>query len=267
MKHWNLLALGFLVLLGPDLAHPQSPPAGHEPRVCSGFNSGAKKWGMVGSDPRSDGNDCPRGHAWFAVAAGLKREFASGPDFVSISGSCCPLPADDILTDEHLTTFSSCPDGYVATGASLEKRPPICESDDFYACLHASYQTRTKLRCTRINQQRYALSAVKPGTTISLTHHLRESFEQRVARSRMPVSMRYGLGRTSQTTWVDRACVGSPPGALFVGRDDKRCSKVYFRILEFRGVAADPSPGTRVQMVPNCLAISDPLDPKADCLR
>src|SRR5262249_13934388 len=86
-----------------------------------------------------------------------------------------------------------------------------------------------------------------------------------VGKSQVPVGLRYGLGRTARKIWETDSCAGLPWGSLLVGKFSRPCG-LWYQDLEYRGVGDDPPDGSPVAVIPNCLAISDPLDATPTCI-
>ena len=220
--------------------------------------------------------NCPDNHVLMSVSPVLKRKYASGASSVGISGTCCPLPAEDILLDEKVSSFTDCPDNFIVTGVFPEKPLPKCEAareDPLNGalsglCSLSAYKTKTKLLCTKIDSKRYKLGPVTTGLHKAMSGHLGELFsDDFTSWKQIPVALRYGLGRLTRSLWTESNCVGFPWGSIFVGKDGKYCSEIKFRQLLFQGLPQDPPADTPVKMFPDCLRLDDPLSEFPKCLK
>ena len=65
-----------------------------------------------------------------------------------------------------------------------------------------------ELRCTRINSDRYRLgSTPSPMYVYGWQPHFSTLFHRKTQKSRMPVSIRYGVGRYGDRRWQRRGAV------------------------------------------------------------
>lgn len=193
---------------------------------------------------------CPDGYAVLNLG-NVRRDF-SGRVKRDLSGICCRLPAQDILTSEHRYADNRCPENFVLTGFRAfesEKR----ENG------HAG-----ALRCTAIDRSRYQLGPEQPGSYWGFAYSMR--FEKgRIPRTRLPVALRFGAGRTIWQSRTDGGCAGGTAGGLFVSIDGETCMEHRFRRLEYSGAPGDPEQGTAVKMFPECSSLEDPNDPLSGC--
>lgn len=178
-------------------------------------------------------------------------------DQYELTGQCCPLPPGTLL-DEHVMASLRCPDGSVITGSEMD--PP--GSDKYPRRVRS-----TRLRCTRVNPERASLAAETPGWRVGwgedpLPRYLYsdDNLPRLTSRSRLPVELRYGVGRASPTAFSDNICIGVPFGSLVTAADDKSCIAIKFRQL------IDRSTGKPYRYDPDCIALSDPLGPAPRCL-
>lgn len=197
------------------------------PYVCVGYlpESATTKWGYYRS--------CPRGYAIF--------DSIFFKDYVA--GSCCRLPADDILQGEQLDGgFLKCPENSLATGVELPG----------------------KLRCTKINEKRYLLSKEQAG--VYWGYGSRQFRERRtVQKANIPLGLRYGIGRDQFQSWHPEGCLGYPWGAILSGWGPETCQNTSYRTLLYLGKEGDPPRGTPVPMFPSCKTGVNPYDPDAGC--
>jgi hypothetical protein len=232
-------------LMTPDpLPAPAVAPVAREgivPKVCVGFKPGAISlpWGY-------EGGNCPKNSVYVAnhdVGGSNK----SGPgEFVQLTGLCCELPADDILTDRHTySEFERCPDQYVATGGA-----GACEQ----GCT---------MRCTQINTKKYTLG---PET---VAYYVKDAeagklYGQgdtiRVHWQQLPESVRWGVLRSSHNEWTGDSCIGVPLGSMLVRKSSKRCDGFFYRELRYLD-------GVPVKIFPDCDTISDLYSPNPTCIK
>ena len=212
-------------------------PPGGEAMACSGFNSKRDRWGV-------EYGYCPRNHAFFGVddPAGAK----GPPKKIRAVHTCCQLPSDDILLQQHVFVQEECPEEYVATGS---KR------------LGEGEATRHLLRCTRVNTDRYKLSTELPSVYWGNGGAGWQEGAVRISRDTIPASLRYSVGRKAIDDWDVDGCVGYPWGSLLSKKSSKYCSGMYFKQLQFVGVPGDPPAGTAVKMLPDCREIANVSDP------
>ena len=225
------LPVGQPVRLGPDA---------NGPYVCLGYNpTSPQKWG-------APYGRCPDGYAFYSSLEHPGR--VEGPEYAFASGTCCRLPARDILRADQVTASAACPDGYVAVGST--------------GTLIAD--RNNALICQQINSDRYQLSEQRAGLYRGLGASLR-AYGKVLADEDIPEAIRPGVLRLSEGKMAIDGCVGDPPGSLLTAKA-KRCSNQRYRQLQYRGLSGDPPAGTPVQMFPICRSISGSLDPTAGCL-
>jgi hypothetical protein len=193
---------------------------------------------------------CPAGYAAYGARFGAGSSISSGEN-VAVYVDCCPLPASDILLDEHVVSFEQCPEGHVVTGGVPET---LCKS------------CRKTLRCTKVNLARYRLEGPEPGTFWGFGSPYWQE-KRHMLRGHLPAAVRYGLGRADRVYWFPRGCTGSPVGSLLTGKSAKWCFGLSFRRLTFAGVNGDPKAGTAVPMYPDCDDLSDIFAPSPRCER
>lgn len=212
------------------------PVPGSNPSVCIGFNHETNQWG-------EEYQVCPTGFAAYGVAdAGGKERPGEKIPAVQV---CCPLPAKDILTSENVYVRESCPEDYVATGSKLD----FSHGDD-------SIQL---MRCTKINSARYQLGAPH-GAKYWGNGFAGWQGSDRIEREEIPPGIRYAMGRQTQEQWGAEGCVGFPWGSLLTKKTQKYCGGFFFRELQFKGAAGDPSTGTPVKMFPDCSDVAQVKD-------
>ena len=220
---------------------PKAPRA-FVPSVCVAFNpENSRPWGEL-IEPCSEGYgvmavDDPARAA--STAAALMRVL------------CCPLPNPDMLTNEHVEVEEQCPEDFIVTGGTP---PSGCET------------CAKKFRCTKINTKRYQLGAPKAagywGSGMSM-------FEQgnKLNKAAIPTALRFGVGRTGESSWDDDGCISDQWGSVLVSKSRSQCSSYLFRRFEYTGsVTGDPAPGTPVKVLPDCTSISSPFDRYPRCL-
>ncbi len=238
------------LLLAATTARAEPSPQ-HSPQICIGYYPQLGAWGHLAIPPVNNFINCPNNWALY----GLMRPSGDPPDgkYVFAVGSCCPLPADDILLDTHVSASEYCPANHVATGGTTLVGNKQVKPDNL-------------MRCTRINTERYQLSQTREGFAWgALTPNY---FEKRVLkRIEIPAAIRFAITRPRSHVGEREGCLGSPIGALLVAKTGKKCSQFLYQELQFRGINGDPQAGTPVQMFPECRDIDDPDDPNARCIR
>lgn len=219
-----------------------------EPQSCIGLNPATGHWG---AQLRPSAHLCPKHYAFFGAAK------PQGPDSgrtAAALGHCCPLPAEDVLTERELFVAAECPDQTVATGVHLRSLPD---------------GERAELRCTAINTARYQLGAASPGALwgfdlASAPYFWKEETVLKAAD--IPPALRSGVSRHDFREFNLNGCIGVPFGSLLVAKHGKRCKHFSFRELQFRGAQGDPPAGTPVTMFPQCRYVADPFSPKPICV-
>ena len=245
-----------MILLGPVGTMAEVPPAGHQPAICNGYLPTFGRWGSV-SHPRFF---CPPNHAYYGIGSpiGSRRPARA----VSINGICCKLPSEDILLGEHLYTYDSCPENYVATGIRVAKNGPCKQKALRYAL--CDDQQGFQLRCTPVNTERYMLGPVLAGRSWGLgSSRWKEGIS--LKRDELPAGIRYGLMRRTHTDFWHSGCVGQEFGSLLTAKAFKGCTGVQFRQLQFRGVAGDPKSATPVVMFKHCTHVGDIFLEESKC--
>ena len=217
------------------------PP--HRPRICNGFIP-PSHWGETGGL-------CPKNYAVYALddPAG-----DADPEHLPFAVTCCPLPASDILLDEHAWSTRVCPSGFVATGVD-------------------NSGSVKRMRCTRVNEARYRLESARRffywGNGES-----GDGGAPMVSRSQIPLGFRAAPGRTGKDTFQDDGCVAGTNeltgkvedwAGLLVSRNGKYCSQMTFRRLLFRGRGDDPRSGTVVPLFADCESQPDKNAPFPTC--
>lgn len=183
--------------------------------------------------------------------------FAAGKRVV-LRATCCPLPASDILTNEHIVAEQSCPENFVATGAMRECPENVAFEDESSTC---SYP----LRCTKLNMTRYQLGRREPGVFWGTgATFWKES--KTILKSDIPLAIRLAMGRINKFSWVQSGCLGSPSGSLFVEKQSKRCHGMIYQQLLFRGLPGDPAAGTPVPMYPQCDTLNHKYSSQPECI-
>lgn len=217
--------------------------AGMNPGVCVGYNPEKNAFG-------EEWRSCPAGYAFMTAddAAG-----PAGPArIIGAHGACCPLPANDMLSEQHVFSEDACPEDHVATGAKgLEK----------------GHSGAKYLRCTRINTDRYQLGEMTPGI------YWGNGFagwqgSRRIEWEDIPAGLRYAAGRQNADRWDIDGCVGYPWGSLLAKKESKYCAGMLFRQVQFKGAPGDPPAGTPVKMFADCDEITNVNDPvNARCVK
>lgn len=208
------------------------------PYVCLGFNPHESTSVWWREEAR-----CPKNHALVGVS--LPKSAFKWAKTGTPRWACCPLPVEDLLTEEPLTGTNQCPDQSVAVGAEPGWKCPSCDQ---------------KLICQKVNLSRYKLDVSTPGVYWGVGR-FRERNRHQVLLSDVPPALRSALGRTGLTTWDVDGCLGYPWGSLLTAMPNERsCDKAEFRRVLNRF-------GEPLQMFPNCSALDDPQSPRGRCLR
>ncbi len=194
--------------------------ADHTPQMCVGYNTIQKNFNpSVG--------ECSSGYAFFL-----------NDDSREIAGPCCRLPANDILTEEHLHgVHDRCPDNFVVTGGNGATCGNACT-----------------MRCTRINTERYQLGLETRGFYWKIEGKYPfggRGLAKQITHQRIPLAIRHAAGRMDKEWDID-GCIGVPFGSLLVGHRKLGCANSLYRQLLFND-------GTPVKMFPDCKEI-DGLD-------
>ncbi len=204
------------------------------PQACIGFNPGInQRWGRISRA------QCPRGYAVMEADDVSGRK---GFDASTMGSLCCPLAADDLLTDEVSVNSIRCPENSVVVGNEFDG-------------------TRFSLRCAQINTARYRLAASASGVYWGLGFSRPIYGSGFISKQQLPAALRYGVGRRSLRAWDPDGCVGTPAGALLVGREGTGC-----RGLKFAEVL-DKNTGAPVALLPTCRAVQDIFAERPRCLR
>ncbi len=231
----------------PVIAETQIGPSS----PCIGYNPESKLWGWDPTGPITKWY-CPRNYAYFSLDR-TSASLQNGRNVKAV-GDCCKLPAEDVLTESHISAFETCPTDFVATGGTFT---------DFYR-----NNSPSALRCTKINTERYQLGPAAPGVLWGVASQASFPFiEPRIIMRRaIPLAIRYGIGRKSRTYWSAAGCIGQPAGSLLTEKLGRGCANYIFRELQYRGAGSDPPAGTPVPIIPQCSEITDIFDPDAQCV-
>lgn len=263
---WRILIIAILffgaaAVFADDLSNDApwvTPP-------CVAYHPNKPFWGAVNIHAEvREHTLCPTHHAIVGLYPVLGDP--DGPSNIPVSGFCCPLPPD-ALSEEHVEDTEACPEDYVATGSRIDEQYFLDLRDSERDVSNFMQSYRQILRCTKINTKRYSLSEPSPLVYWGLTTHFGRMFEKRISRSQIPIGLRYGIGRTTRYHWARDGCVTYPFGSLLTKKTGKECSQLFSRQLLYRGRRGDPASGTPVVDYSGCLAVDDPLSPKARCVR
>ena len=220
------IAPGTRIFVGFLATAPDAAP----PYLCYGYVPGRQKiWGQQGA--------CPVGYAFYELQ-----------DDRALWGTCCPLPAKDILTTDRIEVTGECPDGYVLTGRDE-------------TCSECSLQ---QVYCNKINTDRYMLGASVPAKYWGVGYSSRKE-DNRIDKRDIPIGISHAIGRQNFHQWDIDGCIGQPFGALATAKKGTNCAAILFRQLQYRGAAGDPPAGTAVPMFPACYSIDDVFSEHATC--
>ncbi len=231
--------------------------------ACVGFDSatnsfGWRDWATSKNNPQAGQRrimrTCPPHTVFYGTTMGSGQY---GPSDAPIDANCCPLPEQDILTDEHVEAISHCPDNFVVTGVTIRLK---CGSGK---------ECERPIRCTRINTDRYQLGSEQPGVFWGAS--VKASFpwkeDKKIRVDELPLAIRYGVQRSQRRVFALAGCVGEPPGSLLVAKNSVRCKGFRYRELQYRGVPGDAPKGTAVKMFPECDKIDTVFASDAKCYR
>lgn len=211
-----------------------------------------------GELPRGLGCNCLIDDETFRPYCGVN-EYLVGPDDppgnsrsgdrasgVTVRGCCCPMPADDILSDVHIYAVDeACPPDSIVTGGSVSH----CSRN----CL---------MRCTKINTSRYKLGPVRKGV-----YWRRRGWvlmggwggAQSIYWDEIPAAIRLAHGRVSREVWDGDGCASDPLGAPLVAKRGKLCDLFEFReILTLQGAP--------IVMFPDCATELDKYATNPTCV-
>lgn len=263
-KHRVMLSLCLMLTPLPAWSETPSLRPPPEPHLCVGYNPAAQNWDSTFTMALGDIEaNCPDGYAFFSVDFPMGRPRPARN--ISLGGRCCPVP-DGVLTNRHSYVAEQCPDNSVATGLRSERQVAPCPGE-WGKCVEEWDRLEHTIRCTEIDSSRYQLGPPMQGYIMGFNLRLEPSASETfhyTSRGRIPIGIRYGVTRTGRLGLDAGGFVGFPWGSLFSARHSK--TDIRFRQLQYRGAAGDPLAGTPVRMFPDCLALSDPLDPNATCL-
>ena len=221
------------------------------PKICTGFDAESGKALLGRLDADLAVYSCPTSHALFGVHNPGSSDIV--PFGINLIGNCCPLPHDDILTDEHVRVSDACPPGYVVTGGGTFS---LCDNCEKF------------MKCTKINTKRYQLGPQRSGVAWGVdsrgVYFWKE--RKRIKRKELPVAIRFGVSRRSRWIFEPAGCVGDPMGSIPVRKTSKRCKGIFFRQLQYVGLIGDPPAGTPVKMFPDCHDIDDILSNNPRCI-
>ena len=204
----------------------------HGPYLCAAENRGGEPSTTFGRTL-----ECPPHFAFFEMDD-------SAPPAL---GTCCRLPADDILSTESAWIAGQCPEDSLLT--AIRERQHSTPSE-------------FEFRCTRINTKRYSLSPAGPGYSFGDGSSLSAVPEQ-IDRTRIPLAYRQAFGSIFDSARDRDGCLGQPWGAMLTAINGKDCQKLEFRTLLEKSEAGELTP---VTMYPPCQSLADPYDPSRGCL-
>lgn len=256
-----------LILAGPLqaifallIAQTVLADSSQEPLPCLGYNPATHRWGAESLTAEAAEENCAPGYAF--VGASFAGGRVASPEELMVFGNCCKLPQDALL-EEHIYNAENCPEGSVATGIKLDSAN--------------SNKPALLLRCTNIDKKRYTLGEPQAGVHVGWAREfmlhlglsLLGSSEKQIARSALPIGIRYAIGRREEFRWDSGSCVGDIPGSLLTEKHAKFCKDLRFRSL--LRILPNTSPGdttistVAVSMYPACNALTSVTDPAARC--
>lgn len=245
----RLPALCIFLFLNTALSEvPSKHNPSLKPKICSGTYQLATESSATPLRGLLRSGSCPAHHALFAVRTPTVSRYTAASD-IPVSGFCCPLPSDDILTDTTTSHTVSCPKNSIATGIDSKG----CDS-----CSNA-------LLCTAINTQRYVVSETSPGVVWGVSSTPWKSGAS-LQEADIPPALRYGVNRIDNYADILNGCLALPFGGILAGKASKRCSGFSFRHLHFSGINNDPK-GAAVPMFPTCTVVVDIYSATPRCIK
>ena len=242
----SVLSLAFCALMLPlaTVRAEDRIPSDHHPRPCVGYSSATKRWGWKWMSELWMEATCDPSFAVYEL---------DNPSFIRPNWfNCCPLPANDILVDEHVYVEDSCPENFVVTGQGRA---------------HPPYYLRP-LRCTKINTKRYELLPPESGLKWGYgTSKILVPEGEKLRKTEIPDAIASSYGRKSLGIWDQNGCTPKVFGSLLTGVLSDTCDSTRFRTLVFKGVDSDPPRGYPVTMFPSCRRIADIFDPQTACIQ
>ena len=236
-----------------NLDPPRADPSQFLP-LCLGFDTRGQVIGPKFARSDSPGS-CPADHAFIAIDTVTGRD--RPVEDIPLIGYCCPLP-EGSLHSETVSVIEHCPADFLATGSHLDEHGKVF------------------LDCTKLDVSRYSLAESNSGAALEpaveffpkLLAWVESWFShpgaRRIAWNEIPVAMRYGFSRRSETQWGWESCLGARFGSFLVGRKGVECYENSFAQLLLRSHATNVS--SLVGYSPRCLAIDDVRSGSGKCL-
>lgn len=227
--------------------------------VCTGYHNEVQRWALLDESAAVFEQSCAEGQA--LLSARNKAGPARAGVEVPLGGTCCPLPPE-VLSQQHSFEREQCPADSVITG--FRRARPADSSS------HLSQDARAwrnsgihEIRCTKLNTERYRLGLQSPGLYLGWYQHFRTLLKDRTTRSRLPLELRYGLGRIGKAAWAESNCVGAPWGSLLTAKTSKWCDGFYFAPVVF---ASGDHQGRPAFALDRCAYLENPLDRRPRCV-
>ena len=247
-KALTLLTAAYLVL--PCVALSET--------LCTGYDAAQGSWGPKQVSAAVQEAYCPAGTAFVAHQIATRIGSKKRRHLLPPTGSCCPLP-NNALTNEHTFAEAACPDDHVITGGRIAPDSVSIKWEN-ESSIH--YQ----LRCTRINTKEYTLGPAAETLIVAASEYVDEQLLRTFGRNKVartsynfiPPFLRYGIGRETRTTWLEKLCVGYPWGAPLIELGQHGCAGFVFRPLIPRAGPADDGK--------TCRAVADIYSEHAHCL-
>ena len=219
------------------------------PQICIGYDPVRNVWGLPPQEPTGE-RLCSANQAIFSAVRG--NAGMSKRPFVAVLAVCCPLPSDDILTQQHTWEMESCPEHSIVTGYDAGEN------------VGGTYIAR--IRCTALNTARYRLGEAQGGAFWGTGSSAALPWKENTTllRAGIPPAIRYGIERFQKVVQVSRGCIGQPAGSLFTAKLGFACKDFQFKEL----FAVGPGELLRpVQMFPDCKQVSNLFSPNPECIR
>lgn len=202
------------------------------PFLCNGFQENGEL-GRTAS--------CAAGYAFLEIDDG-------GPP---PTGTCCKLPAIDILSGKEVIAKRRCPDNSILVGVSpmlSSKAQPV------------NWES-LELHCAFINTDRYTLGPPTAGESYGDSSSITTEIHQK-DRDRLPLGIRFGAGRIELSLWDSDGCIGREAGEVLLAIQGPHCRDMLFAHLQRRNSRGHSE---NLQMFPRCREVSDIYDPSRGC--
>ena len=217
---------------------------GNVPQVCVGYHPSSRyRWG-------NNQRICPENYFIAGTRDWTNTQLEQlGGAFRSV---CCPLPSQDIVTNEIVWSEGDCPPDHVISGVRTENGKAV--GQEF-------------VQCRKINSSRYKLGEPQAarqwgagGSNAFVTTSL--------PTKGIPMAAFYAVSRWGFKYFLDDGCVPDDQNSLMTAHQGRRgCSGFTYRELQYRGLAQDPPSGTAVKLFPKCRSVKGIFSPYPECVQ